>query len=138
MLTQNKEDFAFRAHLDLPYEQAREQTIAALKEEGFGILTEVDVQAILREKIGADFRRYTILGACNPPLAHTALTQNPDIGLMLPCKVIVFERDAGGSEIAIANPEVLMRLVGDPALEGVACDARDRLARVAAALTSGS
>ncbi|HHH41697.1 MAG TPA: DUF302 domain-containing protein [Chloroflexi bacterium] len=121
-------EYAFRTTLSLPYEQAVEEVTAALKKEGFGILTEIDVKATLKQKLDADFRRYVILGACNPPLAHQALQTELEIGLLLPCNVIVYEAD-GGSTVAIVDPVVMMSVVGNPDLEPVALEARTRLQR---------
>ena len=84
-------DIGIRARINLPYEQAVQKTTDALKAEGFGVLTQIDVKATLKQKINADFRRYVILGACNPPLAHRALSANLDVGLLLPCNVTVYE-----------------------------------------------
>ncbi|MGD8752327.1 MAG: DUF302 domain-containing protein, partial [Anaerolineales bacterium] len=89
------EEIAYRAKLEVPYEEAVEMVTAALKEEGFGVLTEIDVKATIKQKLDKDFRKYVILGACNPPLAHRALTTQLDIGLLLPCNVIVYEADSG-------------------------------------------
>ncbi|MCL7453087.1 MAG: DUF302 domain-containing protein [Anaerolineae bacterium] len=126
-------DYAYRAELDLPYEEAVEKVTAALKQEGFGVLTEIDVKATLKKKLDADFRRYVILGACNPPLAHRALTAELEIGLLLPCNVIVYEED-GGSVVSIVDPVSMLGVVEDPDLEPVADEARERLRRVAQAL----
>lgn len=112
------------------FEEARESAIAALKEEGFGVLTEIDVKSTMREKLGVDFRKYAILGTCNPPLAHQALTAETDIGLLLPCNVIVYEGDRGGCTVAAIDPEVQLALVGRPDLATLAGEVRSRLARV--------
>jgi len=122
-------DIAYRAKLEIPYEQAIEKVTAALKEEGFGVLTEIDVKATIKEKLDQDFRKYVILGACNPPLAHQALTEQLDIGLLLPCNVIVYEED-GASQVAIIDPISMLGVVDNPKLEPVASQARDRLLRV--------
>ena len=122
-------DDTLRARLDLPYAQAIEQVTAVLKEQGFGVLTEIDVQATLKQKLGVDFRKYVILGACNPPLAHQALTTELEIGLLLPCNVVVYEEN-GRSVVAIADPIAMMEVAGNPALEAVAGEARTRLQRV--------
>jgi len=126
-------DYAFRTRLSLPYEQAVEEVTAALKKEGFGVLTEIDVKATLKQKLDVDFRRYIILGACNPPLAYQALQTEFEIGLLLPCNVIVYEED-GGSTVAIVDPVAMMSVVENPDLEPVALEARTRLQRVIEAL----
>ena len=126
-------DDTLRARLNLPYAQAVEQATLALKAEGFGILTEIDVQATLKHKLDVDFRKYSILGACNPSLAHQALTSELEIGLLLPCNVIVYEDD-GGSVVSIVDPIAMLNVTGHPALESVAREARARLQRVIAAL----
>lgn len=115
-----------------PYDEALEATKAALKAEGFGVLTEIDVRATLKEKLGADFRRYDIIGACNPPLAREALWRELDIGLLLPCNVIVYEDDEGGSTVAALDPEKMMAFTGNPDLDSVAAEARQRLVRALA------
>jgi len=116
-----------------PYEEALEATKAALKDQGFGVLTEIDVQSTLKAKLGADFRRYDIIGACNPPLAHRALAEELDIGLLLPCNVIVYE-DEGGSVVAALDPAQMMAVTSSAALEAVASDARERLIRALTAI----
>ena len=131
------EDIGFEVHLDSPYDEALEKVIAALKAEGFGVLTRIDVKATLKEKLGEDFRPYVILGACNPPLAHRALSTEGVVGLMLPCNVTVEADPQGGSLAQITNPEMMMQvgaLENNPALQEVAAEARARLERVAAAL----
>lgn len=123
-------DYGFRATLNVPYEQAVEKATAALKEEGFGVLTEIDVKATLKKKLDADFRRYVILGACNPKLAYQALQNELEIGLLLPCNVIVYETDEGQSVISIVDPISMLGVVQSPKLDGVAHEARTRLQRV--------
>jgi uncharacterized protein (DUF302 family) len=115
-----------------PYEEALAATKAALKDEGFGVLTEIDVKATMAEKLGVDFRRYDIIGACNPPLAHKALSTELDIGLLLPCNVIVYEPDEGGSVVAALDPNEMMGMTGNAALSEVAADAKLRLERALA------
>jgi uncharacterized protein (DUF302 family) len=110
----------------LPYGEAVERVKAALKEQGFGVLTEIDVRQTLKEKRGIDFRPYVILGACNPPLAERALTAEPDIGLLLPCNVVVYEAD-GGSVIEAMDPEPVLGLVRKPELEPLAHEVKQRL-----------
>lgn len=121
-------------HVDLPYAEAVERIKAALKDEGFGVLTEIDVQATLKEKIGAEFRPYTILGACNPRLAHRALEATLEVGALLPCNVVVYEDSEGGSTISIFDPATGMSTLALAELEPVANEARERLNRALAAL----
>jgi uncharacterized protein (DUF302 family) len=129
-------DYGFQTPLFCPYEEAIERVTAALKEEGFGVLTEIDVQATLKKKLDADFRRYIILGACNPHLAHRALTAELELGLLLPCNVIVYETEAGQSMVSIVDPLAMLGVVENPALGAVASEANTRLQRVAAALAA--
>ena len=131
------ENIGFEVHLELPYEAAVERVVAALKNEGFGVLTRIDVQATLKEKLGEDFRPYVILGACNPPLAHKALSTEPLMGLMLPCNVTVEEDPTGGSLARMVNPDIMLlagSLRENEALRQVAGEAKLRLERVASAL----
>lgn len=114
-------------------EGAIERVTEALKAQGFGVLTTIDVKATLKAKIGADFRPYTILGACNPGLAHQALQAEEHIGLMLPCNVIVQEKD-GGIEVAAVDPVASMAAVDNPALQDIAQEVRGRLGKVIQAL----
>jgi uncharacterized protein (DUF302 family) len=126
----------FQVKLPDPYEKAIEKVTAALKTEGFGVLTQIDVQATLNNKLNADFHSYVILGACNPPLAHRALQSEPMIGTLLPCNVTV-EAAEGGSLVSIANPEVMLTLEplsSNSEIMLVASEARARLERVAASL----
>lgn len=133
MMAKTVADYALRRRLSLPYEEAVENVVTALKDEGFGVLTEVDVKATVKEKLDVDFRKYVIMGACNPPLAHQALRADLDIGLLLPCNVIVYE-DAGESVVAILDPISMLDVVENPDLDPVAEEARTRLRRVAKAL----
>ena len=126
--------YSFKTKLELPYDQAVEKVTAALKGEGFGVLTEIDVKTTLKKKLDVDFRRYVILGACNPPLAHQALQAELDLGLLLPCNVIVYEED-GGSVISIVDPLSMLGVVQNPELDRVADEARSRLERVVAAIS---
>jgi uncharacterized protein (DUF302 family) len=125
----DQERYYFKTKLKLPYNKAIEATKAALAEEGFGILTEIDVKATLKEKLDVDFRPYTILGACNPPLAHRALQADPQIGLLLPCNVVVQET-ADGAEVAAINPEVAMDPVKIAKVETAACEVAKKLKNV--------
>ena len=118
----------------ITFDAAIERTVAALKVEGFGVLTEIDVKATLKQKIGVEFRPYRILGACNPALVHKALTAEDKIGTMLPCNVIVQDLENGRIEVAAINPLVVMEKVGNPTLATIASDVADKLQRVVAAL----
>jgi uncharacterized protein (DUF302 family) len=115
----------------LPFERAVERTREALGAEGFGVLSEIDVGATLKKKLDVDFRPYVILGACNPPMAHRALTAERDIGLLLPCNVIVYAADEDGkSVVAAVDPELSLGRVGNDALAPLAADVKARLRRV--------
>lgn len=131
-------DIAFEVSLAQPFDQAIDTVTAALKAEGFGILTRIDVDTTLKEKIGADFRRYVILGACNPALAYRALSEDARVGLLLPCNVTVEAEPAGkGVTVRIGNPEVLMAAGGfevDAGMRAVAQEAREKLERAAVML----
>jgi uncharacterized protein (DUF302 family) len=129
-------EYGFSRKLDISYEQAVEKTTTALKEEGFGVLTEIDVKATLKKKLDVDFRRYVILGACNPPFAHKALKAELEIGLMLPCNVIVYETDDGGSVVAAMNPMAALGIVDNPDLQEVAEKVTDKIRRAVESLDS--
>ena len=128
------QEYGLKTTLDIPYETAIEQATAALKAEGFGVLTEIDVKATLKKKLDVDFRPYIILGACNPNLAHQALQTELDLGLLLPCNVIVYENDEGQSVVSIIDPIMMMGVIENEALSLVANEAKARLQRVIAAL----
>ncbi|HHB11591.1 MAG TPA: DUF302 domain-containing protein [Chromatiales bacterium] len=128
--------YAFHATIPGPFEGALTRVTDALKEEGFGVLTEIDVQATLKEKMGVEMRPYRILGACNPPLAHRLLSTDPDIGLLLPCNVVVREEEDGNVVVGFLDPVPLLRLAENETVDQVAQDARDRLMRVRDALSS--
>jgi uncharacterized protein (DUF302 family) len=127
-------DIGIRTTLNLPYEQAVQKTTDALKAEGFGVLTQIDVKATLKQKINADFRRYVILGACNPALAHRALSANLNVGVFLPCNVIVYEEGEGSVVIAVDPLVTLGALKEDSVAHEVAVEARTRLQRVIVSL----
>lgn len=116
--------------LTMKQEEAVAVVTEALKTEGFGVLTEIDVQATLKEKLGVPFRKYRILGACNPPIAHRALEVEDKIGLMLPCNVVVQESGEGEVEVSAVDPVVSMQGVGNPALAVAAAEIREKLVRV--------
>ena len=127
-------EIGMRTRLNLPYEQAVQKTTDALKAEGFGVLSQIDMQATLKAKLDVDFRRYVILGACNPPLAHRALSANLDVGLLLPCNVTVYEEGDGSVVTAVDPLEMLGVLKVDPVAHEVAVEARAKLQRVIAGL----
>lgn len=128
-------DYGMRTHLDLPYEKAIDVVTAALKTEGFGVLTQIDVKTTLKQKLDVEFRRYIILGACNPPLAHRAFMAELEIGLLLPCNVIVYEDDQGdGSVVYIVDPVAMLGVGLNPSLSAIGEEASARLRRVLAAL----
>lgn len=134
-MTTDTMNYRMTTTLNLPYEQAVERTREALAAEGFGVLSEIDVKATLKKKLDAEFRPYVILGACNPPLAHKALTAERDIGVLLPCNVVVYAADEPGrSVVAAVDPEVSMSRVGNEALRPLAADVKSRLSRVIEAL----
>ena len=122
--------YYFNKTLEMSFEDAIARVTEELKKEGFGVLTEVDVQATLKKKLDADFRPYRILGACNPPLAHQALQAESHIGLMLPCNVIVQDAGNGRIDVAAIDPLVAMARVDNSGLEPVATEAQSRLKRV--------
>lgn len=136
-LPRMKPTISFQVSLSTDVNSAIEHVTSALKAEGFGVLTRIDVDKTLKEKIGADFRRYTILGACNPTLAHRALSHRGEIGLLLPCNVTVEATDDDRALVSIGNPAALLAtpgIEGDAELSSIAQEARERLERVAAAL----
>ena len=129
----DQERYYFKTNLKLPYLDAIEAAKAALAEEGFGVLTEIDVKATLKKKLNVDFRPYTILGACNPSLAHRALQADEQIGLLLPCNVVVQETE-DGAQVSAINPEVAMEPVKITKVEAAACEVAKKLKNVIMAL----
>jgi uncharacterized protein (DUF302 family) len=125
--------YGFGVTIDQPFDQVVERVRAELKAEGFGVLTEIDVQQTLREKLGKTMERYLILGACNPHLAHQALDHERELGLLLPCNVVVREVEAG-TWVGIADPQAMLSISGNPGLAELATEARVRLLRVIDAL----
>ena len=126
--------FGIRRALRATYDEALVRVPEALKVEGFGVLTEIDVQSTLKQKIGVDFRRYKILGACNPPLAHEALQAELEVGLMLPCNVVVYEGDDGKAIVMAIDPTKTMASAGSPKLVALAEKVKEKLERVVASL----
>ncbi len=129
----SKTTYGFGTSLELPYDAAVQRVKEALRAEGFGVLTEIDVRKTMREKLDVEMEPYIILGACNPPLAHRALEQEPDIGLLLPCNVVV-RAEGVTSRVDIADPQAMLGMVGNEQLGVIADEARQRLQRVVAAL----
>ncbi|WP_420628071.1 DUF302 domain-containing protein [Candidatus Leptofilum sp.] len=130
-----QQSLGFDVYLNSSYDEAITAVTAELQKEGFGVLTEIDVKATLKKKLDVDFRPYKILGACNPTLAHQALSLVPEVGLLLPCNVTVAQEEDGRIHISIINPQQMLGVVEHPDLEAIACDAEERLKRVAAALS---
>lgn len=125
---QQDNPYSIRKVVALRYDEAVEKTKEALKQQGFGVLSEIDMKQKLKEKLDVDYKRYLILGACNPPLAYKALQAEPEIGLLLPCNVIVYEIDADHSVVSAVDPNSMLAIVGDnPVVAEVARDARQRL-----------
>jgi uncharacterized protein (DUF302 family) len=130
--------YGFGVTVRLPYDDAVARTREALAAEGFGVLTEIDVRATLKKKLDAEFRPYVILGACNPPLAQRALTAELDIGLLLPCNVVVYQGDEPGTSVVAAmDPVEALALTGNEAIRPLATEVRTRLERALAAVERG-
>jgi len=123
--------YGITKHLpETDFDQALQRTITSLQGEGFGVLTEIDIKKTLKQKLDVEFPRYRILGACNPPLAHRALTADPAIGLLLPCNVVVCERAEGGSTVSAVAPAKMFQVVDNPELGPIVDEVEARLRRV--------
>ena len=122
--------FGIQKTLDIDFDDALAKIPEALKAEGFGVLTEIDVKATLKKKIDVDFRRYRILGACNPPFAHKALQHSLDVGMLMPCNVIVYETDDGKTVVSAVDPMQTMAAQGDPEMAPLADAVKQKLQRV--------
>uniref|UniRef100_A0A7C5VVR3 DUF302 domain-containing protein n=1 Tax=Thermomicrobium roseum TaxID=500 RepID=A0A7C5VVR3_THERO len=127
--------YGFGVDLEKPFDEVLTKVQEVLKTEGFGVLTTIDVKETLRQKLGLDMERYVILGACNPPFAHRALETEREVGLLLPCNVVVREVD-GKTRVEIADPKAMLGIVGNPALDELAAEARTRLQRALQTLES--
>jgi uncharacterized protein (DUF302 family) len=129
------EKYAFSTVLDASYEEAITKVTDALKEEGFGVLTEIDVKATLKKKLDVDFRKYVILGACNPPYAHRTLQADLDVGLLLPCNVIVYETDDQKAHVSALNPASGLEIIENEELSEIAGEVSEKLKRVIETVT---
>jgi len=121
--------YGFSKTVDMPYEQAIDKVTAELKKEGFGVLTFIDVKETLKQKINVDFKKYAILGACNPPIAHKALQTEEELGLLLPCNVIVYEKD-NKTGVSIFDPMVMTWIMDNEQMKPIATEVQERLQRV--------
>ena len=128
MTTQNV--LAFEKEISAPFSEAEEKTTAALKEQGFGVLTRIDVKATFKKKLDKDFRNYVILGACNPPYAWKTLNLDLNVGLMLPCNVILYEKDDGRIVISAINPMAALQIAGNGELQETALEVSEKLKSV--------
>ena len=125
--------YGFSKTVDMSYEQAIEKVTAELKKEGFGVLTFIDVKETLKQKINVDFKKYAILGACNPPIAHKALQEEEQLGLLLPCNVIVYEKE-GKTDVSIFDPMVMTWILENDQMKPIATEVQERLQRVLKAI----
>jgi uncharacterized protein (DUF302 family) len=121
--------YGYARVVDLSFEAALEKTRETLKQEGFGVLCEIDIQAKLREKLAVEMQKYVILGACNPPLAHQALQQEPALGLLLPCNAIVYENEQKQTVVAAIDAQQMLSVVGNPAMQPIADQVNEKLRR---------
>ena len=135
MTTTTTAAYQYRTRVQLSYDEAVARVTDELKKEGFGVLTEIDMKATLKKKLDVDFRRYVILGACNPPMAYKAIESELEIGLLLPCNVIVYE-DGDESVVSAVDPALMLGVVNNPAVEPIATEVASRLQRVIAAVGS--
>ena len=128
--------FGFGTVVTTSFDDTIDNVTAALKTEGFGVLTDIDVAATMKAKLDKDMPAYRILGACNPPLAHQAITAEPEIGLLLPCNVVVRALENGKTRVSFMDPEAVLQLVDQPGIEVLAADVKSRLLRVMAAVSA--
>jgi len=131
-----KHAYGISTQIGLPYEEAISKVTEILKQEGFGVLTEIDVKATLKKKLDADFRKHIILGACNPTLAHRALQAEPELGLLLPCNVIVYKAGGNQSVVSVIDPLMMVGVTGNTELGSIADEANQRLTQAIECLTN--
>lgn len=122
-------NYSFGGETELGFDEAVNKVTESMKEQGFGILTEIDAKKVLKEKLGLDRKPYKILGACNPQFAHKAIDMEPEIGTLLPCNVLVYEKDDGTVVVSAMNPESALKLVGNPSIEDIARQVRTRIVK---------
>jgi uncharacterized protein (DUF302 family) len=122
-------NYGFSKTLDMPFEQAIEKVTEELKKEGFGVLTSIDVKETLKQKINVEFKKYTILGACNPPIAHKALQEEEELGLLLPCNVIVYEKD-NKTNVSFFDPMVMTWVIDNDNMKPIAGEVKEKLQKV--------
>ena len=121
-------EYGYGRSVDMPFQKAIERVTETLKEEGFGVLSRIDIHDKLKEKLGVDFHNYAILGACNPPIAYQSLQAEPNLGLLLPCNVVVYEKE-GRTVVAAIDAKKMLSIVGNPALETAAAAVNEKLQR---------
>jgi uncharacterized protein (DUF302 family) len=125
--------YGFSKTVDLPYEEVIEKVATELKKEGFGVLTSIDVKETLKQKINVDFKKYIILGACNPPIAHKALQEEEELGLLLPCNVVVYEKE-NKTCVSIFDPMVMTKIIENDKMKPIATEIQEKLQRVLKAI----
>ena len=129
--------YTMKINVDAPFDAVVDATVDALQDEGFGVLCDIDVQGTFAEKLDVEYRRYRILGACNPQLAHEGMESELELGALLPCNVIVYEADDGSVTVSAVDPERLVGVAGNPQLDSIAGEVRDRFERVLTAVDGG-
>ncbi|UWG48062.1 DUF302 family protein [Halanaeroarchaeum sp. HSR-CO] len=129
--------YTTRTTVDASFDDAIDATMAALEDEGFGVLCDIDIQATFQEKLGEEFQRYRILAACNPPLAHEGLNEEIELGALLPCNLIVYETDEGEVVVSAGDPEQLVGIADNDALDSIATEVKERYDRIIESLAAG-
>lgn len=129
-------DYTIQTSVSGDFDEVVDTTIAALEDEGFGVLCDIDVQATLEKKLGEEFRQYRILGACNPALAHEGLIEEIELGALLPCNVIVYETEGNGVVVSAVDPKQLVGIADNAALDSIATEVHDRFERVLSTVTN--